>query len=469
MTTAVPAPRTSGAVSTEVCRLTIAGPAGRADLAVPVTTRVSTLLPVLMRHIPTDPGRPAGTWVLQRLGEAPLGPDATPQSAGLYHGDVLYLRPADDPMPELEFDDVSDGVAHAVGSQLDRWRPELTRRLFLALACFVLAALAAAVPGAGHGPLVPVLYGVSAVALGAGCALDQRRSADRATALITGIGACGFAGLTGLTALHGTAGLLSPRHTDIVLSAGAALLTSALLLPVPRLPLAVTGTALLTAALAGVTGALAAATGWDAARSTSTVAVVFFLLGHLAPRASLRLARLRVPQLPRNAKELQEDIAPQPEHLINRRAATADAVLTVISVSTAALCSTAFVLLAGERGWIDRLFPLVFSGALLLRSKSLQATWQRIPAAFCGTLGLLTVVLSWSASASSGAVRCALLLGLLVGAVLLLIGAWRLPTARLLPVWGHTADILELVTALGLLPLLLQLLHVYAHIRALVS
>ena len=138
MTTAVPAPRTSGAVSTEVCRLTIAGPAGRADLAVPVTTRVSTLLPVLMRHIPTDPARPAGTWVLQRLGEAPLGPDATPQSAGLYHGDVLYLRPANDPMPELEFDDVSDGVAHAVGSQLDRWRPELTRRLFLALACFVM-------------------------------------------------------------------------------------------------------------------------------------------------------------------------------------------------------------------------------------------------------------------------------------------------------------------------------------------
>ena len=65
--------------------------------------------------------------------------------------------------------------------------------------------------------------------------------------------------------------------------------------------------------------------------------------------------------------------------------------------------------------------------------------------------------------------RCALLLGLLVGAVLLLIGAWRLPTARLLPVWGHSADILELLTALGLLPLLLQLLHVYAHIRALVS
>jgi type VII secretion integral membrane protein EccD len=456
-------------VSNEVCRLTIAGPAGRADLAVPLTTRVSALLPVLMRHIPTDPARPAGTWVLQRLGEAPLGMDATPQSAGLRHGDVLYLRAADDPMPELEFDDVSDGVARAVGSQLDRWRPELTRRLFLALACFVLAVLAAAVPWAAHGPLVPVLYAVSAVVLGAGCALDQRRPADRATGVITGLGACVFAGLTGLTAVHGTVGLLSPRQPDVVLGAGAAVVMSAALLPIPRLPLAVTGTTLLTAALAAVTGSLAVVSGWDAARSTSTVAVVFFLFGHLAPRASLRLARLRVPQLPRNAEELQEDIDPLPGHLVTRRAATADAALTVISVSTGLLCSTAFVLLVGDRGWIDWLFPLVFAGALLLRSKSLRATWQRIPAACCGALGLLTVVLSWSASASSDAARCALLLGLLVAAVLLLVGAWRLPTARLLPVWGHTADILELLTALVLLPLLLQLLHAYAYFRVLVS
>ncbi|MFJ9907444.1 type VII secretion integral membrane protein EccD [Streptomyces sp. NPDC101152] len=469
MTTPVSAPRTPGAVSTEVCRLTIAGPAGRADLAVPVTTRVSALLSVLMRHIPTDPARPAGAWVLQRLGEAPLGLDATPQSAGLYHGDVLYLRPADDPMPELEFDDAADGVAHAVGSELDRWRPELTRRLFLALACLVLAALAAAVPWAGHGSSVPVLYGVATVVLGAGCALDQRRPADRATGLITGIGACVFAGLTGLSAVHGTAGLLSPRHTDVVLGAGAAVLVSAAVLSIPRLPLAATGTTLLTAALAAVTGCLAASSGWNAAHSTSTVAVVFFLFGHLAPRAALRLARIRVPQLPRNAEELQEDIDPLPEHLLTRRAATADAILTVVSVSNGLLCSTAFVLLAGERGWIGWLFPLVFSGALLLRSKSLQAPWQRIPEAFGGVLGLLTVVLSWSASASSLATRSALLLGLLVAAVLLLVGAWRLPRVRLLPVWGHTADILELLTALALLPLLLQLLHTYAYFRVLVS
>ncbi|KOG90407.1 membrane protein, partial [Streptomyces varsoviensis] len=210
MTTAIPAARTPGAVSTEVCRLTIAGPAGRADLAVPVTTPVSALLPRLLRSVSADPARPAQTWTLQRLGEAPLDLDDSPESAGLVHGDVLYLRPADDPMPELEYDDVSDGVGRAVGAHTNRWRPELTRRLFLGLACLVLVTLATAVPVLGHGVLVPVVYALSTLVLGVGCALDRQWSDDRGIALVTGLGACANAALAGLTSVHSAAALTSP-------------------------------------------------------------------------------------------------------------------------------------------------------------------------------------------------------------------------------------------------------------------
>ncbi|WP_129294514.1 type VII secretion integral membrane protein EccD [Streptomyces lydicus] len=469
MTTALPAPRTPGAVSTEVCRLTIAGPAGRADLAVPVTTSVSALLPVLLRRVSTDPGRPASTWTLQRLGEAPLDLDATPQSAGLLHGDVLHLRPADDPMPEWEYDDVSDGVGQAVGAHTDRWRPELTRRLFLGLACLVLATLAAAVPVLGQGVLVPVLYAVSAVVLGAGCALDQQWSNDRGIALVTGVGACANAALAGLTSLGSTAALLSPKPGDVLLGGAAALVAAVVLLSVSRIPVAVTGTVLATAALVALTAGVGVLSGWDGARSAGTVAVTAFFFGHLAPRASLRMARLRVPQLPHNAAELQEDVDPLAEDQVKRRTAIADAFLTVVTGATAALCSGAFVLTAHADGWIGRLFPLVFATAVLLRSKHLNATWQRVPTVLCGVLGLLAGVLAWTASLTSPAGRCALLVGLLIGALLVLVGAWRLPTARLLPVWGRMADILEMLTALALLPLLLQLLHVYAHVRAAVS
>ncbi|MDH6630472.1 type VII secretion integral membrane protein EccD [Streptomyces sp. LBL] len=468
MTTAVPASRTPRAVSTEVCRLTIAGPAGRADLAVPVTTPVSALMPVLLRHVPTDPDRAVGSWGLQRLGETPLDLDATPQSAGLHHGDILYLRPADDPISELEFDDVADGVSTAVGSHSDRWRPELTRKLFLALAGFVLAGLASGVAVIASGPFVCILYAISAVVLGVACALDSRVPADRGSLLVTGVGACAFAALAGMTAVHGAAGLQSPAQIDVMLCGGSAVAMSLVLLATRQLPLAVFGTTLLTGALVEITGLLAGAFDWNTLRGTTTTAVVFFLFGHMAPRISLRLARLRIPQLPRNADELQEDIDPQPESLVSRRAATADAILTVLSVVTGLFCSAAFILLARVDGWISWTLSLVLAGAVLLRSKNLNATWQRIPMTFCGTLGLLAVVLSW-ASASSGGTRFTLLSGLLIGAVLLLVGAWRLPRTRLLPVWGHTADILELLTALALLPLLLQLLHVYSYFRALVS
>ncbi|MFH8982041.1 type VII secretion integral membrane protein EccD [Streptomyces varsoviensis] len=466
MTTAIPAARTPGAVSTEVCRLTIAGPAGRADLAVPVTTPVSALLPRLLRSVSADPARPAQTWTLQRLGEAPLDLDDSPESAGLVHGDVLYLRPADDPMPELEYDDVSDGVGRAVGAHTNRWRPELTRRLFLGLACLVLVTLATAVPVLGHGVLVPVVYALSTLVLGVGCALDRQWSDDRGIALVTGLGACANAALAGLTSVHSAAALTSPAPGDLLLGgAAAALVAAVVLLPVARIPVAVTGAVLATAVLVTLTAGAGLLLDWDAPRSAGTVAVVAFFFGHLAPRASLRLARLRVPQLPHNAAELQEDTDPISESQVKRRAAIADAFLTMVTAATAALCSGAFVLTARADGWIGWVFPLVFATAMLLRSKHLITTWQRVPAVLCGVIGLLAGVLGWAASLTSPAGRCALLVGLLLGALLVLVGAWRLPTARLLPVWGRTADILEMLTALALVPLLLQLLHVYAHVR----
>ena len=54
-------------------------------------------------------------------------------------------------------------------------------------------------------------------------------------------------------------------------------------------------------------------------------------------------------------------------------------------------------------------------------------------------------------------------------AVALLAAARRLPGRRLLPIWGQLADTAELWTSIALIPLLLQLLHVYARFRALIS
>jgi type VII secretion integral membrane protein EccD len=446
--------------------LTIVGPDGRADLAVPVSTTVSNLLLVVQQHLPAEASPPGGAWVLQRLGEEPLASDATPSSAGLRHGDVLHLRPVDEALPTVDFDDVADGVASAIGARSDRWRPELTRTLLQTLACLVLAGLAASLVGAGPGRLAAIGSGVVAMILGSYCALGPEAGRDRVGMVVAGLGGCAFAAFAGLSVARGPAGVFAPQRMDVLLAAACTAAIASALLASGRLPVAALGTVLVAAGAAAAGAGLATASGWDATRTAAVLAVAMFLIGHTGPRLSLRMARLRVPQLPRTAEELQHDIDPEPEERLTQRVAAADAYLSTLAFSSAAVSMTAFALLVQRPDWIGWVFTTVFSGALLLRARGLTGVWQRIPTAICGTAGVVLVLFSTAMSAD-GSGRVVVLLVLLAGAVLLLVGARRLPRTRLLPVWGNTADILEICTAMALIPLLLQVLHAYAYLRSL--
>ena len=463
MTTAVPLP----ARTAEVCRLTVEAPDGRADLAVPVTTPVSALLPVLLRHTAAGPDTQGTPWTLQRLGEDPLDPEATPESAGLRDGDVLHLRPAEAALPALHFDDVSDGVAHTVGSGPGRWRPELTRKLGLALASLALAALAAALLGAGPGPLTAVTAAVIALVLAAGCASAARMHAVPGAILVAGVGAFGFAALAGTTLREGPSGGFAPGTTGILVGAGCVVALAGGLLALGALPLVVPGTVLLTAVAAAVGAGLAETAGLHGFQAASVVAVGLFVLGHLAPRLALRTARLRVPQLPHDAEELQQDIEPEPGERVTGRVTVATACLDTIGISSALVWAVALWLLADrEHGWTGWLLPLCLSLAVLLRARGTNGTLQRVPAVLAGAYGLgLVLIVRVAPTGPVG--RASVLAALLAAALLLLVGAWRLPRARLLPVWGHLGDLLETVTAIALLPLLLQVLHAYAYFRGL--
>lgn len=474
MTTAAPvtgpATVSPSVPTTDVCRLTVETPEGRADLSVPVSTAVGALLPVLLRHTAADgTSRPdlQGAWVLQRLGEEALVPEATPESAGLRDGDVLYLRPAEAALPALHFDDVSDGVAQSVGAGPGRWRPELTRNLALALACLALSALAAALLGAGPGPLTAAAAGLIALALATGCAAAARMRADRGGILVAGVGAFGFAALAGATWREGPSGGFAPGTTGVLLAAGCVVALAGVLLALGALPLAVPGTVLLTTVAAALGAGLSEGAGLRGVQAASVVAVALFVLGHLAPRLALRAARLRVPQLPHDAEELQLDIEPESGDRVAVRVTVATACLDMISVSSALVWAVALWLLVDrEDGWVGWLLPLLLSLAVLLRARGTNGTLQRVPAVLAGAYGL-GLVLIVRAAPTGPAGRAAVLAVLLAAALLLVVGAWRLPRARLLPVWGHLGDLLETVTAIALLPLLLQVLHAYAYFRGL--
>jgi len=465
---APPAALAGPLAGTEVCRLTVVGPAGRADLAVPVATSVSVLIPVLLRQVAEAPGERGRPWVLQRLGEDPLDPDGTPESLGLHHGDVLHLLPAETPLPALHFDDLADGVAHVISGRPGRWRPEATGRLALALGALTLVALAAALLGAGPGATAAGCAGAVALLLTAGSAVAVRAAgaAGGGPSAVAGLGALGFAALAGLTLRHGPHGDYAPDRVGVLVAAGGVAAVAAVLLALRALPAVLPGTALLTALAAAAGAGAAEAARWDGGRAAAVAAVALFVLGHFGPRLALRVARLRVPALPHNAEELQQDIDPEPLERVEQRVTVANTCLDALSLASGLVYAAGFWAMAHADGWIGWALPLAFAGAVLLRSRGLSGTLQRVPMVLAGVLGLVLLLIVRVAPDGTGG-RVAVLAVLLAAAGLLLLGALRLPSARLLPVWGHSGDLLESAATVLLLPLLLQALHTYAYLRSL--
>ncbi|MFC0432697.1 type VII secretion integral membrane protein EccD [Kutzneria buriramensis] len=455
-----------GSGPADLCRITVHGPDGRADLAIPSAATFGLLVPVLARHV--NRGQEEGKdWVLQRLGEPPLNLDATPEQAELHDGDVLYLRAAQAPIPELTYDDLADGVGDAIAARPDRWRPESTRRTLIGLAVLAAAALGVAtILAGGPGGLIALYCGVITLALGGGAVAIGHVTGDGPLSYVGGIAACSFAAAAGLIGQQDTVDLLAPQPSGVLLAGVCVVLVAGALAAATRGGVAVYGTAGLLGICAILGSVLRTGTAADTAGAVSIVAVTLFLFATFGARVAARLARLRVPTLPRTTEELQQDIDPAPASMIATRAALADGYLTAVVVGSSALALVDSIVLTTVDGWIAWVLPLVFGLACLLRAKSLLSVWQRGATVWAGALIIATVVLAYTFSlAPTG--RIGLLVGLVLVVAALVIGAWRLPETRLLPIWAQVADIAELWTAIALVPLLLVVLDAYHFFRAL--
>jgi type VII secretion integral membrane protein EccD len=426
---------------------------------------VGEVLPLIVPE--PEPDESKAGYVLQRLGGPPLDPGATPESLGLRDGEVLYVNPMSDVLPEAEFDDVSVGVAQAVAARSDQWRPEFTGPLMLGAAGVAVTAFCiVAVHSRAHW-LAAFSLVLAAVCLTVWAALAPRLHADRVAVVVSGLAACAVGGIAGLSARHAPGGLFTLDHKALVaLGLGAVL--PALILCVARLPLSVFGTLVGCGVTAAVGAGLAGALHWDATRTATLLAVVFFATGQLNLRIVLRATRLWVPQLPRSTQELQQDIEPEAQAVIAQRTERAVGMLNSLFLTAAVLNAVTCALLARQPGWIGWTLGGVLCAVVLLRARALTGAWQRVALALSGATGLAFLVVTRSAAAGPGP-RALLLLGLLLVVAGLVAVSQRLPRRRLLPVWGVVADLLETWTAIALVPLLLQLLHVYAHLRGLIG
>ncbi|MFD7433356.1 type VII secretion integral membrane protein EccD [Streptomyces sp. NPDC059861] len=458
----------------ELCRLTVRAPSVSVDLAVPADVPVADLLPTLLRYVgeeAEEAGLDHAGWVLQRLGDAPLDEESTLAHAGLADGDVLYLRPHTEALPEARLDDLVDGIADTAGRKLHTWHPGAARGLLVGttVATVVAALVLVFRPGAGPGSTRAACAAVAGLLLLAGAGTASRAVGDRLSATALGLLVAPCLALAGWVLPGGE--LTGPDAAQVVgarlLAAGAAgaggavLALAATAVGAPAL----LATAVVSVALA-TAGALIGYSGLDMPAAVALVAAVVALAaGAVAPLA-FKLAGMRMPSLPSSAGQLQEGIEPYAGDEVAERTELAGRWVTALFAATGTVAAGALVVLAEHPDLAEVLTALALSLLLLLHSRGLVHIGQRLTLAVPGVWGLLLLARAWAVD-SDGDGRLVVFAVLLGAAAALVIAAWTVPGRRMLPYWGRAAEIAHTGLAVALLPLSLWVAGLFGWLRGL--
>ncbi|MGW4807652.1 type VII secretion integral membrane protein EccD, partial [Kitasatospora sp. NPDC004272] len=239
------------------------------------------------------------------------------------------------------------------------------------------------------------------------------------------------------------------------------------------LALALTGagplfTGLLAAAVLACGAGGLAAYGVPTTHAAAVTAALAVLFGAFVPALAFRLSGLRLPALPRNADELQQEIDPFPAEDVLARSLVADSYLAALLLAVGTVCAAALALLATARdgGWAVPATVADLSLLLLLHAREIGGRRQRLALLLPGALGLALLALRTGQDAGPAG-RLPLFALLACAATALLVAARTAPGRRLLPYWGRAGDLLHSLTALALLPLALQVLGFYGAMRGL--
>lgn len=459
----------------ELCRLTVRAPSVSVDLAVPADVPVADLLPTLLRYVgeeAEEAGLDHAGWVLQRLGDAPLDEETTLARAGLADGDVLYLRPHTEALPEARLDDLVDGIADTAGRRLHTWHPEAARGLLVGttVATVVAALVLVFWPGVtGSGSVRAACAAVAGVLLLAGAGTASRAVGERLSATALGLLVAPCLALAGWVLPGGE--LTGPDAARVVgarlLAAGAAGAGGAVLALAAT---AVGAPALLATAVVSVATAIAGAligySGLDVPAAVALVAAVVALAaGTVAPFA-FKLAGMRMPALPSSASQLQEGIEPYAGDEVAERTELAGRWVTALFAATGIVAAAALVVMAQHPDLPEVLTAVALSLLLLLHSRGLVHIGQRLTLAVPGVWGLLLLARAW-ATDSDGEGRLVVFAVLLGAAAALVIAAWTVPGRRMLPYWGRAAEIAHTGFAVALLPLSLWVAGLFGWLRGL--
>ncbi|MFI5843127.1 type VII secretion integral membrane protein EccD [Catenuloplanes sp. NPDC051500] len=449
----------------------VCGPDRQIEVAVPAHVLVADLLPALLHHLGdglADKGLDHGGWILQRLGAPPLDEELTVTAHGLHDGDVVHLRPRAAQLPEVDFDDLIDGMAAGVRDRAGRWRPEMSRWTIWALTALLLALgpVAAGLPGPAAARAL-LAFVLAAGALTGAFAI-VRAAHEAVFGVLVAIAGVANAVTGGLALLAVDGAALTPGAlTGAQVFAGSAAGLSVALVTAGLLRTATplfTGLAVVLL-LALVGGSASAFGGLDGVAAAGVVAIAATMLLPMVPMLAFRLAGMRLTPIPTKPEHLQEEIEPIPAAPLLNRATITDRFMTGLYAGLGAALTVAALLLSTADGWPAGTLLCLLATVWLLSARPMTSAFHRAGLAVPAAAGLAGAAVHALADVSP-LIRLAAA-GLLAPAVPALLAASRaLPERRLMPWWGRAGDIVQTLATVALFPVLLALLGVYGFFRA---
>lgn len=450
-------------------RVTIVAPRSRLDVALPSDVVLADLLPTVLDYAGTDLGddpTARNGWTLSRLNGAVLDSAHTPAQLDVRDGELLYLRPRGDEIPNLVFDDLVDAVATGTRTRAGRWTPATTRLVGLTIAVVSLVIGAVAVLFAGPPQLPSGLLGMGlAVAMLVVAVVFARVLGDTRSATAFALVSCVYGAVGGLLILAGnrTPGQLT--GADVLVAATVALVVTALAAVgvADNQPVFLCIGVCVMAVLITAAVALVFDIGSPAA-SALTVTVAFAALPAL-PMLAYRLAGLPIPTVPTEREHLRQDTENVDGATVLDLAQRADAFLAGMLSALAIIGASAAVLISPD-GMRGTALCIAVGLLMMARARWFISRAQRVPLLAAGGIALAA-----GAAVTFVSVDHTLRLAVVFGATLAiaaiaigfgLTGGRR----RASPIWGRTLDGLEVLLILSLVPLAIWVSGLYHWIRA---
>lgn len=181
-------------------RVTVVGPTGRADLAVPRRVSAALILPPILDQLKIKAGAADAAWEIACLDGRPIDPGASLADCGVADGDLLFVRRIEDGPPE-RYDDVAEIIGEE--SAPVRWT-SVHASITAGIAGAVLTLIAIAAVVAHLAPPARLLASAAAFAvLSTAVVAASRRPAMHGFASLLLVSAAACASIVGNAAAGG--------------------------------------------------------------------------------------------------------------------------------------------------------------------------------------------------------------------------------------------------------------------------